>query len=106
MYTTGMTFKLKPGCYAEYKKAHDVLWPGIAAQMKGEGVDMIIYEYEDRLFLHAEAPSKEHFERGQSGAETARWHAYMATLMETDSAGKSLVKDLEVAFVFGRYANE
>ena len=51
MYTTGMTFKLKPGCYAEYKKAHDVLWPRIAAQMKGEGVHMIIYEYEDRFFL-------------------------------------------------------
>jgi L-rhamnose mutarotase len=106
MYTTGMTFKLKPGCYAEYKKAHDELWPGIAAQVKGEGVHMIIYEYEDRLFLHAEAPSKEHFERGQLGEETARWHAYMAKLMATDSAGESIVEDLEVAFVFGRYANE
>ena len=51
MYTTGMTFKLKPGCDAKYKKAHDELWPGIAAQMKGEGVHMIIYEYEDRFFL-------------------------------------------------------
>ena len=27
MYSTGMTFKLKPGCYPEYKKAHDELWP-------------------------------------------------------------------------------
>ena len=106
MYTTGMTVKLKPGGYAEYKKADDELWPRIAAQMKGEGVHMIIYEYEDRLFLHAEAPSKEHFERGQLGEETARWHAYMATLMETDLAGESIVEDLEVAFLFGRYANE
>ena len=67
---------------------------------------MIIYEYEDRLFLHAEAPSKESFERGQLGEETACWHAYVATLMETDSAGESIVEDLDVAFVFGRYANQ
>jgi hypothetical protein len=26
--------------------------------------------------------------------------------MATDSAGESIVEDLEVAFVFGRYANE
>ena len=57
MYTTALTFKLRPGCYAEYKKAHDELWPGIAAQMRDEGVHMIIYEFENRLFLHAEAPS-------------------------------------------------
>jgi L-rhamnose mutarotase len=27
-----MTFKLKPGCYAAYKKAHDELWPEIVAR--------------------------------------------------------------------------
>ena len=106
MYTTALTFKLRPGCYAEYKKAHDELWPGIAAQMRDEGVHMIIYEFENRLFLHAEAPSQGHYERSQAGEETARWHAYMATLMETDAEGNSIVEDLEVAFVFGRFADE
>ena len=104
MYTTGMTFKLKPGCYAEYKKAHDELWPEIAAPMRQEGVHMIIYEYENRLFLHAEAPSREQFERSQTGEHVARWHAFMATLMETDDEGESIVEDLQVAFVFGKYA--
>lgn len=106
MYATGMTFKLKSGCYGEYKKAHDELWPEIAAQMRDEGVDMIIYLYEDRLFLHAEAPSQAHFERSQSGEDVARWHAYMATLMETDAVGESVVDELEVAFVFGKFVGE
>ena len=48
-----MTFKLKPGCYAEYKKAHDELWPEIASPMRDGGVAMIIYHYKRRLFLHA-----------------------------------------------------
>ena len=106
MYATGMTFKLKPGCYAEYKKAHDELWPEIAAQLRDEGVHMVIYHYEGRLFLHAEAPSQEQLERSQAGEDVVRWHAYMATLMATDGEGQSIVKDLEVAFVFGKFAGE
>lgn len=106
LYSTGMTFKLKPGCYAEYKKAHDELWPEIAAQMRDEGVHMVIYHYEGRLFLHAEAPSQESFECSQAGEDVARWHEYMATLMETDDEGQSIVADLEVAFVFGKFSGE
>ena len=30
MFKSAMTFALKPGCYDEYKRAHDELWPEIA----------------------------------------------------------------------------
>ena len=50
-----MTFKLKPSCYAAYKKAHDELWTEIVAPMRDEGISMIIYHYEGLLFLHAAA---------------------------------------------------
>ena len=103
MYRVGATFALKPGCYPEYKKAHDELWPEIAQPMADEGVSMIIYHYQDRLFMHAEAPSKEHWERSQSGPATDRWHVYMSSLMLTDEAGDALVEDLHEAFVFGRF---
>ena len=99
-----MTFKLKPGCYAEYKKAHAELWPEIASPMRDGGVAMIIYHYKRRLFLHAEAPSREAFEHSQTEPDVARWHTYMATLMETDAEGKSVVEELDVAFGFGRFA--
>ncbi len=51
MYSTGMTFKLKPGCYPEYKKAHDELWPDMVEVLRANEMNMVIYHYNDRLFL-------------------------------------------------------
>ena len=106
MYSAGMTFKLKPGRYPEYKKAHDELWPEIAEAMRASEVNMVIYHYHDRLFLYATAPSREHMERSYEGPAAERWAAYMATMMETDEEGKSIVEDLEQAFAFGAFATE
>jgi L-rhamnose mutarotase len=106
MYSVGMTFKLKPGAYPQYKKAHDELWPEIAQKLRDGQVSMAIYSYQDRLFLHAVAPSREHFARSQEGGEVARWHAYMATLMVTDQSGKTIVEELEEAFSFGMFRGE
>ena len=101
---TGQTFKLKPGCYAEYKKAHDELWPGIAEGLRTHGVSMVIHHFEDRLYLFATAPSQRHFEQSQEGAEVDRWSEYMATLMITDGEGRSIVEEMDLAFTFGDFA--
>lgn len=106
MYSTGMTFKLKPGCYPEYKKAHDELWPEMAAAMRANEVNMVIYHYRDRLFLYATAPSREHLQRSHRGPVAERWARYMASMMETDGEGKAVVEDLEQAFAFGAFAAE
>jgi len=106
MYSIGTTFKLKPGCLAEYKKAHDELWPDIAEAMRANEVDMVIHHHEDRLFLFATAPSQEHMERSNQAATAERWAAYMATLMETDEEGKAIVEELELAFAFGGFRAE
>ena len=34
MYKSAMTFALKPGCYDEYKRAHDELWTEIADALR------------------------------------------------------------------------
>ena len=104
MYSTGTTFKLKPGRYAEYKKAHDELWPEMAEAMRPNEVNMVIYSYRDRLFLYATAPSREHFERSHEGPVAERWAKYMASMMETDEEGKAIVEDLDRAFAFGAFA--
>ena len=101
MFSKGLTFKLKPGCYPEYKKAHDELWPEMVDAMSANEVNMVIYYYGDRLFLYMTAPSEEHFERSHRGEVADRWAAYMATLMITDDDGKSVMEELEQAFVFG-----
>jgi len=51
MFSIGMTFKLKPGCYTGYKKAHDELWPEVVKTMSENKINMVIYHYEERLFL-------------------------------------------------------
>ena len=104
MYCSGMTFALKPGCYAEYKKAHDELWPEIAGMLHENGVSMVIHYYQDRLFLFATAPSEEAMKRSHGGEAMVRWQAYMATLMITGDDGKTVVDSLETAFVFGDFS--
>ena len=32
MFSIGMTYDLRPGCYAKYKQYHDELWPEVAAR--------------------------------------------------------------------------
>jgi L-rhamnose mutarotase len=103
MFSKGITFKLKPGNYPEYKKAHDELWPGMVEAMAANKVNMVIYYYEDRLFLYMTAPTEEHFLRSHRGEVADRWAEYMATLMVTDDEGKSVVEDLEEAFAFGEF---
>ena len=103
MYSLGLTFKLKPGCYPEYKKAHDELWTEMAEAMTANEVNMVIYYYEDRLFLYLTAPTREHFERSHEGEVADRWAAYMATMMVTDEEGKSIMEELEEAFSFGDF---
>ena len=58
MYSTGQTFKLKPGGSDEYRKAHRELWPGVAEALRANRVNMVIHHYEDRLYMFATAPSQ------------------------------------------------
>jgi L-rhamnose mutarotase len=103
VFATTKTFALKPGCFAEYKKAHDELWPEIASALRENGVNMVIHYYEDRLFLFATAPNREALSRSHAGEAGVRWHEYMATLMITDSNGDTIVESLETAFKFGEF---
>ena len=104
MYAMASTFMLRPGCYDEYKKAHDELWPELVESFNEHDVSMVIHHHEGRLFLFATAPSKEHMEKSHPTEIGAKWHAYMATLMVTDEAGETIVEDLETAFSFGMFA--
>lgn len=103
MFSIGLTFKLKPGCYPEYKKAHDELWPEIAETMSDNEIDMVIYYYQGRLFLHASAPSREHWELNYANDAADRWARYMSNLIETNEEGELIFEELEEAFSFGEF---
>lgn len=104
MYSTATTFKLKPGCYAEYRKAHDELWPEMVEALAAHDISMAIYHHEGHLFLHAVAPSETAMQDSHAGDKAQEWMAYMATLLETDESGKSIVEDMDPAFLFGIFA--
>ena len=101
MFSIAQTFCLKPGCYAEYKQAHDDLGPEIDLSMAENQVSMAIFLHGERLFLHAVAPTQEDWDRSREHPALERWHAYMATLMVTDTENQTIVEELPAAFTFG-----
>lgn len=104
MYTTASTFQLKPGFYEAYKKAHDELWPELAEAFRENGISMLIYHHEGRLFLYATAPSQAHMERSHPPGIAEKWSAEMATMMVCGDDGKAIVEPMDAAFLFGDFA--
>ena len=65
MYSIGLAMTLRPGVYAEYKRAHDDLWPELAQDMEANGISMAIFRDGERLVIHAVAPSLGDWERSR-----------------------------------------
>ena len=103
MKATGMALKLRPGCYDEYKKRHDELWPELADVMYENGINMAIYRFEDTLFIYGTAPSSEAWQRVEDHPVTPRWNEHMAEVLETDDNGELIFHDLPQAFAFGEF---
>ena len=103
MFTLGLAMTLRPGAYAQYKLAHDQLWPELAAGMRENQISMTIYRDGDRLFLFAAAPTREHWERSRKDPVLARWDARIAQLVQTDNRGQIAFNDLPKVFGFGDF---
>jgi len=103
MFTLGLSMKLRPDAFEQYKLAHDQLWPELAEGMTANQVSMAIYRDGDRLFLFAAAPSQAHWDRSRQDPILARWNARMAELLETDASGRIAFKELPKAFGFGEF---
>ena len=106
MHAIGQWLKLRPGCYEEYKRRHDELWPELAEMMHQLGIDMVIYRFEDSLFVYGVAPSEDAWAAAERHPLTPRWNAYMADVLETDAQGVLVVAPLECAFSFGAFAQK
>ena len=106
MFSIGLSMRIRPGCYDEYKEAHDNLWPDLAETMEANKVSMAIYRCEDRLFLHAVAPTEEDWEESRKGEALERWSEYMARLLVSDEKGNIIFDELPEAFAFGMFKSE
>jgi L-rhamnose mutarotase len=100
----GLALTLRPNCYEEYKRRHDELWPELTQVMRECGVSMVIYRFENHLFIHETVPSQEALDRMSKHPIGPRWDAYMAEVVETDAAGIPIRQKLPLSFAFGDFA--
>ncbi len=106
MVPIGQVLKLKPGCYDEYKRRHDDLWPELSEAMAANGLSMIVYRFDDYLFVHGTAPSNEAWDEMAAHPVTPRWNQFMTDVLETDDRGNLIRQVLPPAFAFGALAHE
>ena len=105
MFSIGMTYDLRPGCYAKYKQYHDELWPEVAKSMDDNEVSMAIFVHGEQMFLHAVAPSEEHWKRRREVPIIKAWTALMGEVLVTNDDGNIDFIELESAFAFGMFKN-
>ena len=106
MYSIGLAMTLRPGAYAEYKKAHDELWPEIADSMSDNDVSMAIYRFGENLVIHAVAPTEADWNKSRDVPILEKWFEYMSTLLATNQEGEIIFEDLPEAFVFGIFKGD
>mgnify|MGYP001427521298 CR=1 FL=1 len=101
MVERAFTLTVRKGCYEEYKRAHDELWPEVSDLLNKCNLHMIICYQEPILFLYQVAPSQEYFDRYDNSEINRRWNEYMAKLLETDEQGNIIRGKVEEAFTWG-----
>ncbi len=107
MYSTGFVMKLRPDGYDGYKKAHDELWPEIAASMSDHDVSMAIYRCSDRLFLFACSPTEADWDASREYEVLEKWKDYMREFLEDNDEGTDLYfEELPAAFHFGLFKED
>jgi len=84
MERLALCFRAKPEKLAEYRKAHDEIWPEITQNLKEAGCrEMTIFLRGNHMFLFALIENMEEFNRIRSEEPAvAKWNAYMDELLE------------------------
>jgi L-rhamnose mutarotase len=95
--------RLKPGCLAGYRKAHEALWSEIERSMRENNVSMAIYHEEGRLSVFASAPDEASWERSRKEPALESWDACMTEFLEATQQGKIAFRRPEKVFGFGDY---
>jgi L-rhamnose mutarotase len=95
--------RLKPGCLAGYRQAHEALWPEIERSMRENQVSMAIYHEAERLFLFATAPDEAAWQRSRQEPALERWNVCMTEFLEAVQPGKIDFCQPEKVFGFGEF---
>lgn len=80
--------KLKPGCVAEYRRRHDMIWPELSALLKKSGIAdySIFFDAETNILFAVQKQAGDTSSQDLGTLEIVqRWWAYMADIMETNA---------------------
>lgn len=96
-------FKIKPELKAEYKRAHDEIWPDMAKAIRGSGINnySIFFRKDGTLFAYLEADDPEKsFEYIGKQEVNKRWQEAMERFFvkETSTAPGPEIETLEEVF--------
>lgn len=101
MYSTACILTLKDGCYDEYKRRHDDLWPEMSDLIARHQLSTLVYRRGDLLIVYSAAPSKEAFDEAEQDPVTSRWNDYMRDVLESKENGELRVEELLLVFACG-----
>jgi len=93
--------RLKPGCLAEYRRRHDLLWPELAALLKESGVEDYSIHHDpkdDALFAVMWCTAPERLATLPDHPVMRRWWAHMAPLMDTNADLSPINTPIETVF--------
>lgn len=94
--------KLKPGCLAEWRRRHEVIWPELVEQERLCGVaQMTIFEADPLLYVYSEVLDATSWDRLIQTDAHKRWVEYMADL-SASSLEDSTVSRTDLPEVFHR----
>jgi L-rhamnose mutarotase len=93
---------LKPGCWIEYERRHNPIWPELQEVLKNHGVHnysiFLDRSSNRRLFAYAEVESEELWHQIADSEPCRRWWAFMKPLMLTNPDNSPVAVDLNEVF--------
>ena len=101
VYTAACILKLKAGCYDEYKRRHDELWPEMIELIARHELSTVVFRRGDLLFVYSGAPSKQAWDEAERDPLTSRWNEYMRDVLESGENGELDVEELPLVFACG-----
>jgi len=93
--------KLKPGCFAEYKRRHQEIWPELVRKHTEYGIRDYTIFFDDQtltLFAFRRIAAGSEPERMREDALVQKWWSYNADLMECLPDHEPVSKPLEEVF--------
>ena len=101
MIRKASVMNVHPGCYEEYKKRHDELWPEMQQLLKEHGAhnySIFLDEETGALFAYVEIESEERWDAVAQTAMCQKWWAYMKDIMVVNPDNSPKSKSLKDVF--------